>query len=110
MCRRTVKFPISRSTANAGRIMTAAMSDDPFALFDIWLAEARAGEPNVDNAKALVTTMPAGRPPLRRVLLTGHGHDGYILSHNLDTHTRGAPPATPHAALPLHSHTLRPRS
>src|SRR3546814_4719119 len=89
MCRRTVKFPISRSTANAGRIMTAAMSDDPFALFDSWLAEARAGEPNDANAMALATTTPDGHPSLRMVLLKGHGPDGFVFYTNLDSRKGG---------------------
>ena len=53
--------------------MTAPMSDDPFALFDSWFAEARASEANDSNAMALATTTPDGRPSLRMVLLKGHG-------------------------------------
>ena len=46
---------------------------DPFALFDAWLAEARAAEPNDPNAMALATATPEGAPSLRMVLLKGHG-------------------------------------
>src|SRR3546814_787279 len=107
MCRCAVKFPISRSTANAWRIMTAAMSDDPFALFDSWLAEARAGEPNDANAMALATTTPDGRPSLRMVLLKGHGPDGFIFYTNLDSRKGGELAANPHVALLFHWKSLR---
>ena len=46
---------------------------DPFALFDAWLAEAGASEPNDPNAMALATATPAGAPSVRMVLLKGHG-------------------------------------
>ena len=48
---------------------------DPFALFDAWFAEAKAGEPNDPNAMALATATPDGAPSLRMVLLKGHGAD-----------------------------------
>ena len=60
------------------RSMTARMTDDPFALFDDWFAEARASEPNDANAMALATTTPDGHPSLRMVLLKGHGPGGFI--------------------------------
>src|SRR3546814_20434931 len=90
---------ISRSSANAGRSMTAAVSDDPFALFDSWPADARAGEPNAANALALATTPPDGRPSLRMVLLKGHGPDGFIFYTNLDSRAGGDHAANPHAQL-----------
>src|ERR1022692_743935 len=46
---------------------------DPFALFDVWFADARAAEPNDGNAMALATATPDGRPSVRMVLLKGHG-------------------------------------
>src|SRR3546814_10253951 len=98
---------ISRSSANAGRSMTAAVSDDPFALFDSWLAEARAGEPNAANAMALATTTPDGRPALRMVLLKGHGPDGFIFYTNLDSRKGGELAANPHVALLFHWKSLR---
>ena len=39
------------------------MADDPHALFDTWLAEARASEPNDPEAMALATA-DVGRPAL----------------------------------------------
>ena len=87
--------------------MTAAMSDDPFALFDSWFAEARAGEPNDANAMALATTTPDGRPSLRMVLLKGHGPDGFVFYTNLDSRKGGELAANPHVALLFHWKSLR---
>ncbi|HVF92758.1 MAG TPA: pyridoxamine 5'-phosphate oxidase family protein, partial [Sphingomonas sp.] len=52
------------------------MADDPFVLFDAWLAEAEASEPNDPNAMALATADRNGHPAVRMVLLKGHGRDG----------------------------------
>ena len=53
-------------------------SDDPFALFDTWLAEATDAEPRVPNAMQIATADASGRPSLRTVLLKGHGPDGFV--------------------------------
>ena len=45
------------------------MADDPFTLFEDWLAEARLSEPNDHNAMTLATADAAGRPSARMVLL-----------------------------------------
>ena len=87
--------------------MTPRMTDDPFALFDGWFAEARASEPNDANAMALATTTPDGRPSLRMVLLKGHGPDGFIFYTNLDSRKGGELAANPHVALLFHWKSLR---
>ncbi len=92
---------------SARRIMTARMSDDPFALFDSWFTEARASEPNDANAMALATTTPDGRPSLRMVLLKGHGPDGFVFYTNLDSRKGGELAANPHVALLFHWKSLR---
>lgn len=91
----------------APRIMTARMTDDPFALFDSWFAEARTSEPNDSNAMALATTTPDGHPSLRMVLLKGHGPDGFIFYTNLDSRKGGELAANPHVALLFHWKSLR---
>ena len=91
----------------ARRIMTARMSDDPFALFDSWFTEARASEPNDANAMALATTTVGGHPSLRMVLLKGHGPDGFIFYTNLDSRKGGELAANPHVALLFHWKSLR---
>lgn len=44
-------------------------AEDPFALFDAWMKEAAAHEPNDPNAMALATVDPDGLPNVRMVLL-----------------------------------------
>ncbi|HET6523927.1 pyridoxamine 5'-phosphate oxidase [Sphingopyxis sp.] len=83
------------------------MTDDPFALFDGWFAEARASEPNDANAMALATTTPDGRPSLRMVLLKGHGPDGFVFYTNLDSRKGGELAANAHVALLFHWKSLR---
>jgi len=46
-------------------------AEEPFALFDEWLKEASAHEPNDPNAMALATVDPDGLPNVRMVLLKG---------------------------------------
>ena len=58
------------------------MSNDPFALFETWFAEARAAEINDSNAMALATTGADGQPHVRMVLLKGHGPDGFTFYTN----------------------------
>ncbi|MGI8931823.1 MAG: pyridoxamine 5'-phosphate oxidase [Sphingomicrobium sp.] len=58
------------------------MTEDPFALFDAWFAEATASEPNDPEAMALATADEAGNPAVRMVLLKGHGPDGFIFYTN----------------------------
>lgn len=87
--------------------MTANMSNDPFALFDTWFAEAREGEPNDSNAMALATTTADGHPSLRMVLLKGHGPDGFVFYTNLDSRKGGELAQNPHVALLFHWKSLR---
>lgn len=83
------------------------MADDPFALFDDWFAQARAGEPNDPNAMALATADAAGRPSVRMVLLKGHGPDGFVFYTNRNGRKAGDLAANPHAALLFHWKSLR---
>jgi pyridoxamine 5'-phosphate oxidase len=83
------------------------MADDPIALFDSWLAEARAGEPNDPNAMALATADAAGRPAVRMVLLKGHGPDGFVFYTNQQSRKAEDIAANPQAALLFHWKSLR---
>lgn len=56
--------------------------DDPFALFDAWLAEAEGTEPNDANAMALATADASGRPTVRVVLLKGRDPRGFVFYTN----------------------------
>jgi len=55
---------------------------DPFALFDEWLAEAHASEPELAEAMTVATADGSGRPSARIVLLKGHGPDGFVFYTN----------------------------
>ena len=50
------------------------VKDDPFALFDAWMDEAKKTEPNEANAMSIATVDAEGRPNVRMVLLKGAEH------------------------------------
>ncbi|MFD1952501.1 pyridoxamine 5'-phosphate oxidase [Sphingomonas arantia] len=82
------------------------MSNDPHALFDQWLAEATASEPNDPQAMCLSTVAPDGRPSARMVLLKGHD-EGFVFYTNLESRKAGDLFATQVAALTFHWKSLR---
>lgn len=80
---------------------------DPLALFDEWLAEACASEPNDANAMALATAGADGIPSVRMVLLKSHGPEGFVFFTN-DESDKGRDLAeNPSAALLFHWKSLR---
>ncbi|MEO6247234.1 MAG: pyridoxamine 5'-phosphate oxidase [Sphingomicrobium sp.] len=83
------------------------MSDDPDALFESWLAEAKVSEPNDPEAMALATADDAGRPSVRMVLLKGHDERGFVFYTNLDSRKGGELAANRNAALLFHWKSLR---
>jgi pyridoxamine 5'-phosphate oxidase len=83
------------------------MPSDPIALFDQWLAEAHASEPNDAEAMALASADAEGRPSVRMVLLKGHGPEGFTFYTNLGSRKGGELAANPNAALMFHWKTLR---
>jgi pyridoxamine 5'-phosphate oxidase len=76
-------------------------------LFDAWLREAEAAEPNDPNAMTLATTTPAGAPSARMVLLKGHDHRGFVFYTNQESRKGGELTANPNAALLFHWKSLR---
>ena len=84
-----------------------AMADDPFELFDVWLAEARGTEPNDPEAMALATADATGQPSVRMVLLKGHGPAGFTFYTNDDSAKGRQLAANPQAALLFHWKSLR---
>jgi pyridoxamine 5'-phosphate oxidase len=87
-------------------------SQDPYALFDTWFAEARPSEINDSNAMALATANAAGHPSVRMVLLKGHGPDadgsgGFIFYTNLESRKGGELAVNPNVALLFHWKSLR---
>lgn len=83
------------------------MSDDPFALFETWFAEATASEPNDPEAMALATADDEGRPSVRMVLLKGHDERGFVFYTNFDSRKGAELAANPHASLLFHWKSLR---
>ena len=83
------------------------MRTDPFQLFDQWLAEAQASEPNDPNAMALATADAEGRPSVRIVLLKAHGPDGFVFYTNQRSRKGEELAHNPHAALLFHWKSLR---
>lgn len=81
--------------------------NDPFALFDTWLEEAKAAELNDFNAMALATASSDGAPSVRMVLLKGHGRDGLVFYTNAQSRKGGEILANPQAALLFHWKGLR---
>jgi pyridoxamine 5'-phosphate oxidase len=80
---------------------------DPFALFDEWLAEARASEINDPEAMAFASADADGRPSVRIVLLRHVGRDGFGFFTNLDSRKGGELAANPNGALAIHWKSLR---
>jgi pyridoxamine 5'-phosphate oxidase len=86
----------------AGRRKGKRMSKtDPHALFDAWLAEAEASEPNDPNAMALATVDADGQPSVRMVLLKGHDA-GFVFYTNQQSRKADALAAHAHAGLLFH--------
>jgi len=80
---------------------------DPLALFDEWLAEARASEINDPEAMALATAGADGQPSVRMVLLKGHGPDGFVFYTNKQSAKADQLAANPRAGLLFHWKPLR---
>jgi pyridoxamine 5'-phosphate oxidase len=82
-------------------------SDDPFALWETWFAEARESEPNDPNAMALSTVDPQGLPDVRMVLLKGADRDGFVFYTNTESAKGAELAANPKAAVVFHWKSLR---
>lgn len=82
------------------------MADDPLALFDAWLTEAQASEPNEPEAMAVATVGDDGQPSVRMVLLKAHGPEGFTF-YTHDQSAKGVDLAeNPRAALLFHWKSL----
>jgi pyridoxamine 5'-phosphate oxidase len=111
----TVKAPIppSPSEDDYVRQVTAAepppllSETDPFALFNEWLTEALAKEPNDANAMALATADPDGLPDVRMVLLKEADDRGFVFYSNLESAKGRQLQANPKASLLFHWKSLR---
>ena len=80
--------------------------EDPFALFDAWMGEAKKSEPNEPNAMALATADEHGRPNVRMVLLKEANAKGFVFYTNCESAKGNELTANPHAALCFHWKSL----
>lgn len=82
------------------------MITDPHALFELWMRDAEAREPNDPNAVALATVDARGQPSVRMVLLKGHDA-GFVFYTNQTSRKAADLAATARAGLLFHWKTLR---
>jgi pyridoxamine 5'-phosphate oxidase len=87
--------------------MQSSESDDPIALFNAWLAEAQANEPEDPNAACLATADGDGMPSARMVLLKAAEPSGFVFYTNIDSRKGRELAANPRAALCFHWKSLR---
>ena len=80
---------------------------DPFALFNEWLGEALAKEPNDANAMSLATADADGLPDARMVLLKDADARGFVFYSNVGSAKGRELAANPQAALLFHWKSLR---
>ena len=80
---------------------------DPFEIFDVWLREAEAAEPNDPNALSLATVGEDGMPSARMVLLKGHDARGFVFYTNYESRKGEQLLAHPKAAMLFHWKSLR---
>jgi pyridoxamine 5'-phosphate oxidase len=81
--------------------------DDPLALFNAWLAEAIAQEPNDANAMALATVDADGLPDVRMVLLKDADERGFVFYSHVGSAKGRELAGNPKAALLFHWKSLR---
>ncbi len=81
--------------------------DDPFGLFERWLKDAEAGEPNDPNGMAVATVDASGLPDVRMVLLKGWDARGLVFYTNVESDKGRQLEADAKAALLFHWKSLR---
>ena len=82
-------------------------SADPFTLFQEWMKEAEASEPNDPNAVALATTGKDGMPSVRMVLMKDATADAFCFFTNDGSEKGLQLTANPQAAMCFHWKSLR---
>jgi pyridoxamine 5'-phosphate oxidase len=111
----TVKAPIPPSPSEDDYVRQVTTAEppplisetDPFALFNQWLTEALAKEPNDANAMALATADADGLPDVRMVLLKDADARGFVFYTNLESAKGRQLAENPKAALLFHWKSLR---
>jgi pyridoxamine 5'-phosphate oxidase len=80
---------------------------DPFALFELWLAEAAASEINDPEAMALATVDADGLPDARMILCKGADAGGLVFYSNVESAKGRELEGQPRAAALFHWKSLR---
>lgn len=80
---------------------------DPYAVFEAWLADASASEPNDPNAASLATVDADGLPNARIVLVKAVERSGFVFYTNLQSAKGQELLGAKKAALCFHWKTLR---
>ena len=80
---------------------------NPIDIFQEWLNEAEASEPNDPTAMSLATVDEAGNPSVRMVLLKGVDERGFAFYTNFESRKGQELLARPRAALCFHWKSLR---
>ncbi|HEY3814211.1 MAG TPA: pyridoxamine 5'-phosphate oxidase [Caulobacteraceae bacterium] len=81
--------------------------DEPFKLFEDWLAQAKAKEPNDPNAMTLATVDANGLPDARMLLLKGVDGRGFVFYTNTESDKGRELAGQAKAALLFHWKSLR---
>ncbi len=82
-------------------------AEEPYGLFETWLAEAARSEVNDPNAMTIATCTPGGMPSARIVLLKGRDDRGFVFYTNREGRKGQELLANPNAALLFHWKTLQ---
>ena len=80
---------------------------DPLEIFEAWLREAEASEPNDPNAVSVSTVGTDGMPSSRMVLLKGYDARGFVFYTNYESRKGRQLLEHPKAALLFHWKSLR---
>lgn len=95
------------SAFREARPFDAEDAADPIELFQRWLKEATATEPNDADAAALATSTPDGRPSVRMVLVKRVTPEGFSFYTNAESQKGRELQQNPRAALCFHWKTQR---
>ena len=83
------------------------LENEPFSLFEAWLAEAQASEINDPNALSLATVDSDGLPNVRMVLLKGFDTRGFVFYTNFESRKGHEILGSMKAAMCFHWKSLR---
>lgn len=83
-----------------------ATASAPFDLFQSWMEDAKAKEPNDANAMSVATADGQGAPNVRILLLKGHDEQGFVFYTNFESKKGEELQTNPQAALCFHWKSL----